>query len=96
MTILEITLTRGMVGKSASQRKVVAALGLGKFGSSVKHASSPTIVGMIKKIEHLLCVKECEQGAKTTKSTKTESRKTGSEVKVGKQLKEKAAGKAKA
>jgi large subunit ribosomal protein L30 len=58
MTMLEITLTRGLVGKSASQRKVVEALGLTKYGSSVKHAKSASIVGMVNKVHHLVTVKE--------------------------------------
>ncbi len=58
MTMLEITLTRGLVGKPATQRKVVEALGLTKFGSSVKHAKNATIVGMVNKVHHLVTVKE--------------------------------------
>ncbi|MGH9552948.1 MAG: 50S ribosomal protein L30 [Terriglobales bacterium] len=54
--MLKITLTRGLVGKTEVQRKVVAALGLGKFGSSVVHADSPTIRGMIRKVHHLVTV----------------------------------------
>ncbi len=57
-TVLEITLTRGLVGKPATQRRVVEALGLTKYGSSVKHAKSATIIGMVKKIHHLVSVKE--------------------------------------
>jgi large subunit ribosomal protein L30 len=56
MTMLKITLTKGLVGKTDTQRKVVAALGLGKFGSSVEHLDSPTIRGMIRKVSHLVAV----------------------------------------
>jgi large subunit ribosomal protein L30 len=58
MTVLEITLKRGLVGKPGTQRRVVEALGLSKYGSSVKHAKSDTIVGMVKKVHHLVTVKE--------------------------------------
>ena len=69
--MIEITLKRGLIGKPANQRKIVAALGLHKFGSSVKRKASPTITGMVRKIEHLVSVCECkESGTKT----KTESK----------------------
>lgn len=68
MTMLEITLTRGLVGKPATQRKVVEALGLTKYGSSVKHAKNATIVGMVNKVHHLVTVKE-HSGTHKEKST---------------------------
>ena len=66
--MLEIRLKKGLVGKPANQRKIVAALGLHKFGSSVKHKSSPTITGMVKKIGHLLDVRECKEGSTQSKA----------------------------
>ena len=62
--MLEITLKRGLIGKPANQRRIVAALGLHKFGSSVKRHASPTINGMVKKIEHLVAVRECKERGK--------------------------------
>jgi len=56
--MLKITLTKGLVGKKQTQRKIVAALGLGKYGSSVVRPDSPTIRGMIGKVSHLVTVKE--------------------------------------
>lgn len=54
--MLKITLTRGLVAKTETQRKVVRALGLRKFGSTVEHADTPTIRGMVRKVSHLLTV----------------------------------------
>ena len=62
--MLEITLKRGLVGKPAKQRKIIAALGLHKYGSSVKRAASPTINGMLKKIDHLVTVTDSKVTAK--------------------------------
>jgi large subunit ribosomal protein L30 len=56
--MLEIRLTKGLVGKKATQRKVVSALGLGKWGSSVVLSDSPAVRGMVNKISHLLTVNE--------------------------------------
>jgi large subunit ribosomal protein L30 len=55
---LKITLTRGLVGKKESQEKVIRALGLRKYGSSVVHSDTPTIRGMINKVHHLVTVAE--------------------------------------
>lgn len=52
--MLKVTLTSGLVGKKQTHRKVVEALGLGKFGSSAVHADTPVIRGMIRKVEHLI------------------------------------------
>lgn len=68
--MLKITLTRGMVGKKLTQKKVVQALGLGKYGSSVVHADSPTIRGMVTKISHLISVETVEGGEHKAKAAK--------------------------
>lgn len=54
--MLKITLSAGMVGTKETQRRVIRALGLGKFGSHVFHADSPTIRGMVRKVDHLVTV----------------------------------------
>ncbi len=64
--MLKITLNAGLVGTTERQRKVVRALGLGKFSSCAFHADSPTIRGMVAKVSHLLCVKEAECQGKTS------------------------------
>ncbi|MCC6976955.1 MAG: 50S ribosomal protein L30 [Candidatus Melainabacteria bacterium] len=68
--MLKITLTRGLVGKKETQKKVVQALGLGKYGSSVVHADSPTIRGMVTKISHLVSVETVEGGEHKPKAAK--------------------------
>ena len=54
--MLKITLTSGLVAKQETQKKVVRALGLRKFGSSVVHEDSPVIRGMVNKVHHLVTV----------------------------------------
>jgi large subunit ribosomal protein L30 len=74
---LKITLSRGLVGKTKTQISVVRALGLKKFGSSVTHSASPTITGMIRKVEHLLtvCPAEASEGKKAKTHRKPASKK---------------------
>ena len=57
---LEITLKRSMIGRNESQRKIVKALGLKKIGQTVEHYDTPTIRGMVNKINFMLDVKEQE------------------------------------
>ncbi len=54
--MLKITLTKGLVAKKTTQRKVVQALGLGKQNSSVVRQDTPVIRGMINKVHHLVTV----------------------------------------
>ena len=58
--MIKITLTSGLVAKKKTQRLVVEALGLKKYGSSVVHADSPTIRGMCNKVHHLVTVVPAE------------------------------------
>jgi large subunit ribosomal protein L30 len=80
--MLKIRLTKGLVGKTETQRKVVAALGLGKFGSTVEHADSPTIRGMIRKVSHLVTVVPAEGNgkAKATKAEKPAAKKAATKA----------------
>ena len=77
--MLKITLTSGLVGKTDTQRKIVAGLGLGKFGTTVVHADSPTIRGMLKKVNHLVTIAPAtgddKAKAKSAKEAATSSHK---------------------
>lgn len=55
---LEITLVRSLIGVPEKQIRVVRALGLKKRLSSVQHAATVTVMGMVNKVSHLLAVKE--------------------------------------
>lgn len=55
---LEVTLTRGVIGRPQDQRETVKALGLRKMHQTVEHQDNPAIRGMINKVAHLVVVKE--------------------------------------
>ena len=55
---IKIKLVKSLIGASDSQRKVVAALGLTKKDQVVEHFDSPTIMGMVNKVSHLLAIVE--------------------------------------
>jgi large subunit ribosomal protein L30 len=55
---LEIKQIRSLAGTSAHQRRVVRALGLKHREQVVIHGDTPSIRGMIDKVQHLVEVKE--------------------------------------
>lgn len=58
MAQIKITLTRSLIGYPQDQRMTVKALGLGKINTYVIKEDTPTIRGMIHKVEHLVKVEE--------------------------------------
>lgn len=56
MEQIKITLTRSLIGRPEDQRATVKALGLGKTNTSVVKEASPAILGMVRKVEHLVTV----------------------------------------
>lgn len=58
MKQIKVTLTRSLIGRPEDQRATVKALGLGKMHSSAIKNDTPTIRGMIRKVEHLVTVEE--------------------------------------
>lgn len=53
---LKIKLVKGLIGCSDRQRRVASALGLRKTNQVVEHSGSPQILGMVRKIQHLIQV----------------------------------------
>jgi large subunit ribosomal protein L30 len=58
MTRLKITQTRSQIGQSERHRGTLRALGLGKIGRSVERDESPQVLGMLRKVRHLVKVEE--------------------------------------
>ena len=58
MSELKITWKRSCIGRPKNQREVIRSLGLRRLQDTVVHQNSPTIRGMVKKVEHLLRVEE--------------------------------------
>jgi len=54
--MLKVTLKKSVIGYNKRQRATVKALGLGKISSSVLQDNSPAILGMIRKVTHLVDV----------------------------------------
>ena len=58
MSALKITLVRGLVGTTQDQRATVRSLGLKKIRQSVVRDDRPEVLGMLKKVLHLVTVEE--------------------------------------
>ena len=58
MAKIEITLKKGLIGKSDRQRRNAAALGLFKKNQTVTHENTPDIMGKVEKILHCVEVRE--------------------------------------
>ena len=56
MAKVKITLVKSGIDRPASQKRTLMALGLGKMNRSVEKEITPQIMGMIKKVAHLLKV----------------------------------------
>ena len=59
-THLSVKQTRSTAGRPQKQRLVLKGLGLHGIGSEVQVANTPSFRGMVKKVLHLVEVKETE------------------------------------
>lgn len=57
MAKVQITQTRSSIKRPETQLKTLKALGLGKLNKTVEHELTPSIKGMIQKVNHLITVK---------------------------------------
>ena len=58
---LKITLVHSAIGNSERHKATVRALGLHRLGQTVEQPDTPTIRGMLSKINHLVTVEVQEQ-----------------------------------
>lgn len=58
MATLVIKQVRSAIGKSKRQKLTLQALGLRKMHQVVEHTDSPSILGMVKAVNHLIQVEE--------------------------------------
>jgi large subunit ribosomal protein L30 len=56
MAKIKITLIKSVIDRSERQKRTVEALGLRKINHSVEVEATAAIVGMVKKVNHLVAV----------------------------------------
>jgi len=58
MNKIKIKQIKSRIGRTKDQRRTLDALGLRKISSLVEHNATPQILGMVKKVSHLITVVE--------------------------------------
>ena len=55
---VRITQDRSQIGQSEKHRGTLRALGLGRIGKTAEHQETPVLVGMLRKVRHLVKVED--------------------------------------
>jgi large subunit ribosomal protein L30 len=58
MARVKVTQLKSAIGRPERQKRTLFALGLRRPHASVEHEGTPQVLGMIKKVEHLVKVEE--------------------------------------
>ncbi len=58
MKKIKITQVKSIIDRSERQKRTVEALGLKKINASVEVEATPQILGMVRKVNHLVKVEE--------------------------------------
>ena len=58
MKKIKVTKVKSSIGRLKNQKLTLEALGLRKINQTVEHDASPTILGMVNKVQHLVSVEE--------------------------------------
>ena len=58
MAKIKVKQLKSAIKRPQNQKRTLEALGLRKIGQVVEHDATPNILGMIKKVEHLVSTEE--------------------------------------
>ncbi|NLZ96097.1 MAG: 50S ribosomal protein L30 [Bacteroidales bacterium] len=58
MATIKIKQIKSRIGAPIDQKRTLDALGLRKMNQVVEHKSTPTIIGMVNKVQHLVKIVE--------------------------------------
>ena len=58
MSIIKIKQVTSRIGAPADQKRTLDALGLRKMNQVVEHEATPSILGMVEKVKHLVSVEK--------------------------------------
>jgi large subunit ribosomal protein L30 len=54
MAMIKVTKVKSAINRTLTQKRTLEALGLKKIGQTVEHEDTPSILGMINKVSHLV------------------------------------------
>jgi len=55
---LKVTQVRSLIRRPEPQKRIMKALGLRRMHQTVEHEDTPTVLGMIAKVKHLLQIEQ--------------------------------------
>lgn len=58
MAKIKITQVRSIISRPKDQKLTIRALGLGRINKTVEKEATPQILGMVRKVSHLVSVSE--------------------------------------
>ena len=58
MAKIKVTKVRSAINRTKRQKLTLEALGLKRIGQVVEHEDTPNILGMVRKVSHLVSVEE--------------------------------------
>jgi large subunit ribosomal protein L30 len=58
MKKIKITKVKSVIDRPERQKRTMQALGLGKLNASIEVEATPQILGMVRKVNHLIKVEE--------------------------------------
>ncbi len=58
MARIKVTKCKSAINRTKRQKLTLESLGLRKIGQSVEHDATPSILGMVSKVNHLVSVEE--------------------------------------
>lgn len=58
MAKIRITQIKSIIDRSERQKRTIKALGLRKINHSVELEATPSIIGMVRKVNHLVAIEQ--------------------------------------
>ena len=55
---MRVTQVKSAIGQNPANRGTLRALGLGRIGKTAEHQETPVLVGMLRKVRHLVKVED--------------------------------------
>jgi large subunit ribosomal protein L30 len=55
---IKVTKVKSAINRTQNQKRILEALGLRRIGQTIEHDASPSVLGMVNKVSHLVSVEE--------------------------------------
>lgn len=58
MAKIKVTKVKSAINRTQTQKRTLESLGLKRIGQTIVHEDTPSILGMVNKVKHLVSVEE--------------------------------------